>query len=156
MASSPADLVEDWLHVSSFVAEVDASLGMWLTEHHGVALTEYRALRCLSAVPEKELRITELARRIGLNQSSVTRLLGRLEAKRLTRRDTCYEDGRGVYAVITEQGEALLGEAREPFQGQIQQLLDQTREHGRAGGTLAAARALDRVGARMRPPAEAG
>ncbi|MFE3280106.1 MarR family winged helix-turn-helix transcriptional regulator [Nocardia sp. NPDC059239] len=143
------DLVADWVRVSSFVAEVDAGLGTWLAEHHGLALTEYRALGHLGAMPDKELRISELARRIGLNQSSVTRLLGRLEAKHLTRRETCFEDGRGVYAVITEAGEALLDRAREPFEDQIQQILGPAREHARAADVLAAAQALDRVGARL-------
>ncbi len=155
MAPSAGRLVEDWLQVTSFVAEVDAGLGAWLAERHGVALTEYRALRNLSAAPEKELRVNELARRIGLNQSSVTRLLGRLEAKQLTRRETCFEDGRGVYAVITEQGEALLDAAHEPFEGRIQQILDQVRGDGLGVGSLALVRALGRVDG-LGPSAGAG
>lgn len=123
-----ADSVDDWFRASALVATVDSGLGKWLTLHHGIGLTEYHALRQLAAAPDKEIRVSELAHRIGLNQSSVTRLLGRLEARGFTRRDLCSEDGRGVYAVITEEGEALVRDAREPFQLQLERLLDDAEE----------------------------
>ncbi|MEU4595599.1 MarR family transcriptional regulator [Nocardia sp. GTS18] len=123
-----ADPVDDWFRASALVATVDSGLGKWLTLHHGIGLTEYHALRQLAAAPDKEIRVSELAHRIGLNQSSVTRLLGRLEARGFTRRDLCSEDGRGVYAVITEEGEALVRDAREPFQLQLERLLDDAEE----------------------------
>ena len=66
-------------------------------------LSDYRALDLLTHSPDHELRITELANRLGLKQSSATRLVERLEDKDLVFRDTCPEDGRGVYAVVTEQ-----------------------------------------------------
>ncbi|MGM7643881.1 MarR family transcriptional regulator [Nocardia sp. JW2] len=125
---SVGDPVDDWFRASALVATVDSGLGKWLTLHHGIGLTEYHALRQLAAAPDKEIRVSELAHRIGLNQSSVTRLLGRLEARGFTRRDLCSEDGRGVYAVITEEGEALVRDAREPFQLQLERLLDDAEE----------------------------
>jgi DNA-binding MarR family transcriptional regulator len=66
---------------------------------------------------------------VGLNQSSATRLVSRLEAKGLTRRDVCADDGRGVYAVITEQGEALVRAARGPFEERIGELLGEPDAH---------------------------
>ncbi|MEV0685892.1 MarR family transcriptional regulator [Nocardia sp. NPDC050378] len=125
---SVGDPVEGWFRASALVATVDSGLGKWLTLHHGIGLTEYHALRQLAAAPDKEIRVSELAHRIGLNQSSVTRLLGRLEARGFTRRDLCSEDGRGVYAVITEEGEVLVRDAREPFQLQLERLLDDAEE----------------------------
>ncbi|MEV0433475.1 MarR family transcriptional regulator [Nocardia sp. NPDC050413] len=125
---SVGDPVDGWFRASALVATVDSGLGKWLTLHHGIGLTEYHALRQLAAAPDKEIRVSELAHRIGLNQSSVTRLLGRLEARGFTRRDLCSEDGRGVYAVITEEGEALVRDAREPFQLQLERLLDDAEE----------------------------
>jgi len=75
---------------------------------HGLGLSEYRALSRLAVAEDGELRIQELAGAIGLNQSSVSRLVVRLEEAGLTRRATCDKDRRGVYSVITEPGRARL------------------------------------------------
>lgn len=123
------DLSADWSQVASFVSSVDASLGNWLDETYGVGLTEYRSLTLLSAAPDKELRVSTLAQRVGLSQSSATRLVGRLEAKELSRRDLCPDDGRGVYAVITEKGEALVARVRNAYKARIGELLASTGAH---------------------------
>lgn len=127
--ASGHDLSFDWSQVAVFASAVDTSLGKWLMDRHGVGLTEYRAIAYLSQSPDKELRVNDLAQRVGLNQSSVTRLVSRLEAKGLTRRDVCPDDGRGVYAVITEQGEALLRNARIPYGEHVQELLQNVAAH---------------------------
>ncbi|MFC4125387.1 MarR family winged helix-turn-helix transcriptional regulator [Nocardia rhizosphaerae] len=122
--AQPADVTaETWFRATTAVTSVNAQLGAWLTERHRVSLSEYRALRYLSTMPDLEARVSELAHRIDLNQSSVTRLLGRLEARGLTRRDLCSEDGRGVYAVLTDAGQALVRDAREPFLAQLERAL---------------------------------
>lgn len=118
-----------WSQVTAFVSAVDASLGRWLTDAYRVGLTEYRALVHLSQAADKELRVNDLAQRVGLNQSSVTRLVSRLEAKGLTRRDICPDDGRGVYAVITEQGEALVKRVRGPYEERVRELLGSAAVH---------------------------
>lgn len=112
-----------WAEVSVFASLIDARLGKWLTTHHGVGLTEYWALMYLAESPTRELRVNDLAAKIGLNQSSVTRLLGRLEAKGLSLRDTCPHDGRGVFAVITDKGQQLLDSASEAFGAEVERLL---------------------------------
>lgn len=118
-----------WSKVAAFASAVDASLDKWLAENHRVGLTEFRALAFVSQASDKELRVNDLAQRVGLNQSSATRLVSRLEAKGLARRDVCEDDGRGVYAVITEQGEALLREVREPYEDRVRELLGKASLH---------------------------
>ncbi|WP_233608721.1 MarR family winged helix-turn-helix transcriptional regulator [Nocardia stercoris] len=118
-------LLDDWLQIAAFVGSADANASKWLMTHHGISLTEYRALRSLAATPDKELRVNVLAAQIGLNQSSATRLLDRLDTRGLTRRDICTDDGRGVYAVITDRGEGVLRDANGPLADHIRQLLDQ-------------------------------
>lgn len=98
-------------------------------ETHRIGLTDYRALEHLSHASDKELRVNDLAQRAGLNQSSVTRLVSRLEAKSLTYRDICPDDGRGVYAVITEQGEALLREVQGAYEERVRWLLENMGAH---------------------------
>nr|WP_221380636.1 MarR family transcriptional regulator [Actinoplanes polyasparticus] len=118
-----------WSQVASFTSAVDAGLGKWLNDAYRVGLTEYRALTYLSQAADKELRVNDLAQRISLNQSSVTRLVSRLEGKGLVRRDTCPDDGRGIYAVITEQGEALVARVRGPYEQHVRDLLGNMDGH---------------------------
>ncbi len=112
-----------------FASAVDANLDKWLSDAHRLGLTEYRALNFLSQASDKELRVAALAQRIGLNASSTTRLVSRLEAKGLARRDVCADDGRGVYAVIDEPGETLLREVRDPYEARVNDLLSRPAAH---------------------------
>ncbi|WP_248580433.1 MarR family transcriptional regulator [Nocardioides sp. InS609-2] len=118
-----------WSKVAAFASAVDASLDKWLADTHRIGLTEFRALTFLSQARDRELRVNDLAQRVGLNQSSTTRLVSRLEAKGLARRDVCEDDGRGVYAVITDQGETLFREVRGPYEDRLHELLSKAAVH---------------------------
>ena len=85
-------------------AELDAA--------HGLPLTSYDVLIYLKQAPRKRLRMAELADSVLLSRSGVTRLVDRLEREGLLVRDTCDDDGRGLYAVLTRKGEDLLERAR--------------------------------------------
>ncbi|GAB3807442.1 MarR family winged helix-turn-helix transcriptional regulator [Micromonospora zhanjiangensis] len=132
-SSGPGDggVSAAWSKVAAFASAVDASLDGWLADSYRVGLTEFRALVFLAQAPDKELRVNDLAQRVGLNQSSATRLVSRLEAKGFARRDLCPDDRRGVYAVITEQGQALVREVRQPYEGRIRALLGEASTHFR-------------------------
>lgn len=56
-------------------------------------------------------------------------MVSRLEAKNLAYRDTCPDDRRGVYAVITEHGEALFGEVHEAYEDKVRELLGNVGTH---------------------------
>ena len=71
-------------------------------------LSTYDVLIELYEAPEHRLRMHELAQRVVLSRSGLTRLVDRLEAEGLLTRDRCGTDRRGAYAVITEQGIATL------------------------------------------------
>jgi DNA-binding MarR family transcriptional regulator len=117
-----------WATVAAFASAVDAELDRWLADRYRIGLTDCRALAALSRSADKELRVSELAQQVGLTQSSATRLVSRLETKKLVRRDLCTDDGRGVYAVLTAQGEALLGELRTPYEERVRELLSSAGE----------------------------
>jgi DNA-binding MarR family transcriptional regulator len=85
-------------------AELDAA--------HDLPLTSYDVLIYLKDAPGKRLRMAELADSVLLSRSGVTRLVDRLEREGLLVRDTCVDDGRGLYAVLTAKGEELLERAR--------------------------------------------
>ncbi|HEX8862339.1 MAG TPA: MarR family transcriptional regulator [Actinomycetes bacterium] len=71
-------------------------------------LAWYDVLWALRSVPGRRVRMAELAGRLTLSRGGLTKLAGRLEAAGLLRREPARHDGRGVYAVLTQAGEALL------------------------------------------------
>src|SRR5437762_962632 len=71
-------------------------------------LSTYDVLIELYEASEHRLRMHELAERVVLSRSGLTRLVDRLEAEGFLTRDRSGTDRRGAYAVITEQGIAAL------------------------------------------------
>jgi DNA-binding MarR family transcriptional regulator len=93
---------------AALVRELDAELDA----AHDLPLSSYDVLIYLQAAPDKRLRMAELADSVLLSRSGVTRLVDRLEREGLIVRDTCTSDGRGCFAVLTDEGESLLARAR--------------------------------------------
>ena len=93
---------------TALVRELDAELDA----AHGLPLSSYDVLIYLQSAPDRRLRMAELADSVLLSRSGVTRLVDRLEREGLIVRDTCSSDGRGLYAVLTDEGEAMLARAR--------------------------------------------
>ncbi|NGN67178.1 MarR family transcriptional regulator [Streptomyces sp. A7024] len=104
-----------WHRLISLHATVEHQLAQSLQRRHGLGLSEYRALAELTTAPDGERRMQDLATRIGLNQSSVTRLIARLESAGFAYKDLCPDDKRGVYAVITEDGRKRQSEAAATY-----------------------------------------
>lgn len=104
-----------WVELTKVVAGVEGDLNRWLQDHYRIGLTEYRALDLLSSSPSGELRMQELATQLMLNQSSVSRMVERLERDGLAKRDICADDKRGVYAVLTPEGRARAASARANY-----------------------------------------
>lgn len=104
-----------WSKVLTLHAYVERQLAEALQRGHGIGLSEFRALECLSQASDGELRMQDLADKVGLGQSSVTRLVGRLFAAGFAVRDLCPNDKRGVYAVITDAGRQRYAAARGTY-----------------------------------------
>lgn len=82
-----------------------------LEAEHGISLPGYELLAHLSEMPERRGRMSELSRHCYLSASGVTRLVDKLERRGLVRRERCTADARVVYAVLTDEGLALLRRA---------------------------------------------
>ncbi|MGG5171602.1 MarR family winged helix-turn-helix transcriptional regulator [Pseudarthrobacter sp. J1738] len=76
-------------------------------EFHELALREYDVLFTLSSCPSGWLRLNELNDHVLLSQSSLSRLVERLETRGLVERTTAPEDGRGVLLRLTPEGSEL-------------------------------------------------
>jgi DNA-binding MarR family transcriptional regulator len=76
---------------------------------HGLPpLSWYDVLWPLHRAEDGRLRINQLAKEVVLSRTGLVRLVDRLEAAGLLRREPVPEDGRGCYAVITSEGAATL------------------------------------------------
>ncbi len=93
---------------ATLVKELDAEL----EARHGLPLTSYEVLRSLRKSPHGKLRMAELAEHALLSRSGMTRLIDRLEREGMVGRSTCDKDGRGCYAVLTDQGRDMVDQAR--------------------------------------------
>ena len=82
-----------------------------LTEAGSVPLTSYDVLLELSHAPERKLRMAELAERVVLSRSGLTRLVDRLEKEGYLRRESIEGDRRGTAAALTDEGLKALREA---------------------------------------------
>jgi DNA-binding MarR family transcriptional regulator len=67
-------------------------------------LASYDVLVQLVEAPERRLRMSELAERVLLSRSGLTRLVDRMEAEGLVRREACEDDARGLFTVLTDEG----------------------------------------------------
>jgi DNA-binding MarR family transcriptional regulator len=83
-----------------------------LLENHGLTLNDYEVLLHLAVAPDRRLRRVDLAERIVLTPSGITRLLAGLERAGYVDRAACDTDARVVYAVVTDAGVEKLHEAR--------------------------------------------
>lgn len=79
-----------------------------LRAEQSMSLAEYDALIQLAVAPERRLRMNQLADRVLLSRSGVTRLVDRLVADGLVERSACTTDARGAEAVLTRAGVARL------------------------------------------------
>jgi DNA-binding MarR family transcriptional regulator len=84
-----------------------------LAEAGHISLAQYDVLVQLTETPCGRLRMTELADRVLLSRSGITRLVDRLESEGLVRRERCPNDARGTFAVVTDLGVDRLREAAQ-------------------------------------------
>jgi DNA-binding MarR family transcriptional regulator len=85
-------------------ARVTRRLEADLLAEHDLPLASYDVLVQLVEAPERRLRMTELADRVLLSRSGLTRLVDRMERDGLVRREACNSDARGLFAVLTDEG----------------------------------------------------
>jgi DNA-binding MarR family transcriptional regulator len=109
-------------------SELTRALDAELVEAHDLPLSSYEVLLRLARAPGRRLRMSDLADSVVLSRSGLTRLADRLEKTGLVTRQECPTDQRGLFLVITDDGERLFNEARrthldgvrERFLGQLE------------------------------------
>jgi DNA-binding MarR family transcriptional regulator len=88
---------------------------------HGLPpLSWYDVLWPLYRAEDQRLRMNELAQQVVLSRTGLVRLVDRIEAAGLLRREPVPEDGRGSYAAITREGAAMLSRMWPVYRRHIQ------------------------------------
>lgn len=85
------------------VRRFDSALG----SHHGISFSDFQLLNHIARAPDGKLRRVDLAERVGLTASGVTRTLLPLEKIGLVTREADPRDARVGFAVITPAGQEL-------------------------------------------------
>ncbi|MGP3927449.1 MULTISPECIES: MarR family winged helix-turn-helix transcriptional regulator [unclassified Streptomyces] len=111
MAAKKAErvIVEEWRDILATHARIVCALDRELHEH-GIGASDFEVLDILAegcpADGGPAYRVQELADRVHLSQSALSRLIGRLEKDGLVERVMCSEDRRGVKVLLTDAGRA--------------------------------------------------
>ncbi len=115
-----------------------------VVEPMGITVQQYNVLRILRGAGEKGLPTLDIAERMIESTPGITRLIDRLETKKLVSRERCPTDRQQVFCRITKPGLTLLDQLDTPMieasnsaLGHLKKhelaslidLLDRTREH---------------------------
>jgi DNA-binding MarR family transcriptional regulator len=108
---SPEEL-DAWLSYVAASTLLDAALDRQLQRDAGMPLAYYQILAMLSDVPNRTLRMSDLAAMTQSSQSRLSHAVARLEANGWVRRMPCPGDRRSTLATLTDTGfEALAAAA---------------------------------------------
>jgi DNA-binding MarR family transcriptional regulator len=100
-----------WQNFLDSALRLYATLNKSLVEEHHLTLNDVRLLDVLDKSPSGSARMGDLADDLMSLPSRVTRQIHRLETQNLVRRCSTPDDGRGVLAMITDDGRKRLHDA---------------------------------------------
>ncbi len=114
--------MQAWRSLLSAHSRLMARLDAELQTSQGMSVSDYGVLVQLSEAEGGRLRMSELADRLLLSPSGLTRRLDGLVSAGLVGRARCPTDRRGAFAELTEAGRARLEQAAPDH-------VDQVRRH---------------------------
>lgn len=112
--------VRAWIGLLRGQTALQRELSGRLLADHGLTLNDYEVLLYLSRAPDRRLRRVDLAERVLLTPSGITRLLDGLESAGLVAKAECESDARVTYAVLTDAGHERLEAASKTHVADIE------------------------------------
>jgi DNA-binding MarR family transcriptional regulator len=109
--SSPPQQLESWISFLRSHSAITRELSAQLQRAHGLTLNDYEVLLHLSHSEHGMMRRVDLAEKILLTASGITRLLEGLERAGYVCKETCSSDARVSYAKLTDDGKQKLSDA---------------------------------------------
>ncbi len=134
--------LEEFIGICRAVALWEGRANGELGAVHGIGLSEFVALHHLARSPGGRLRRVDLARRVALSPSGVTRLLAPLERRGIVAREVDGHDARATYAVLTTSGKRLVKESTATVSSIADAVLGGLGDRDRAAFAKVAAAAL--------------
>ena len=101
-------------HLAAWRAVLNAHKSVVAHAEHALATAElpplawYDVLWAIRRAPARRVRMAELAASLTISRGGLTKLADRLENAGFLRREPADDDGRGLYAVLTADGNTLL------------------------------------------------
>ena len=90
---------------------------------HGISMNEFLILFHLGEAPDEKMRRVDLAEKIGLTASGITRMLTPLEKLGMVKREANSRDARVSYVKLANAGKRVLAEATSTAEGLADQIL---------------------------------
>jgi DNA-binding MarR family transcriptional regulator len=119
LSQSEQDSWRAWLDMSRLLPD---QLSRDLSTEHDLSIADYEILVQLSENPERRIRMSDLADRTMSSRSRITHQFDRLTKRGFVIREPCTDDGRGSWAVLTQQG-------WEKIEGVAPDHVDSVRQH---------------------------
>jgi DNA-binding MarR family transcriptional regulator len=116
-------IVTEWRSLAARHAAVCAALERELSARHGLGLSEYEVLERLAETEQAKFRVQELAEAVHLSQSTLSRLIARLEQHGLVQRSMCDVDRRGIDVCLTEAGRERHAQAQPTHRAVLAQTM---------------------------------
>jgi DNA-binding MarR family transcriptional regulator len=123
-ASRDQPAVRAWVGLLRAHAALTRALNADLVHQHGLTINDYEVLLHLANADGRQLRRVDLADRLILTASGITRLLDGLERAGYVEKGHCESDARVTYAVLTDEGLAKLREAADTHVGGIRDVFE--------------------------------
>lgn len=117
--------VELWSRLDALTGRINQRLDQNITGEFGIALSEFFTLRALIPDGERGARVQDVAHAVGINASTMSRIVTRLQNRGLVQRVTCDFDKRGVYCAITTDGRNLAINIETTIAPKLAHLLDE-------------------------------
>lgn len=98
----------------------------------GVPYETFEVLRAIASADGGGIRLSELADRVGLSKSGLTRRLDRMEQEGLVLREVCADDRRGATASLTPLGRTAYERAVPEYQEAVRRHFTSKMTEGEA------------------------
>ncbi|MBH1935333.1 MarR family transcriptional regulator [Streptomyces sp. AV19] len=139
-----ADEQAAWLAYLHATTLLEDHLDRQLQRDAGMPHIYYALLVQLSEAPRRRMRMTELAEKTKITRSRLSHAVARLEKNGWMRREHCPSDKRGQFAVLTDEGFAMLERSAPGHVAAVRAAIfdrltpEQVTELGEICGTIAA------------------
>lgn len=104
MSSLTRSELRSWFRLARGMRDLSNALDRQFRDQAGMTHDDYEILSRLHRVPDRTLRMSDLARDVGFSPSRLSHAVARMEQEDWVTRARCATDGRGTDATLTAEG----------------------------------------------------